>query len=133
MAVSPTGSNPDLIYNKLTGEVSLDLSDIAAQYPIFGLPFSRARLELALANQDSTFKTANFNSSGLSNLGFSLSPAINSNRLSVDDQSLDGYNGQIVSLGKIFPTGIADASALNQYLAAASFATEFRQGSLDLW
>jgi hypothetical protein len=126
------GPNPDLIYNKATGEVKLDLSDLAAQYPKYGVPFTQERLFLALANQDSSFNVANFNFTGLGSVP--RTPLLNANRLGVDWSGLylTNYNGQLISLGAILPQGIPDASALRQYFAAAHYGTDFDQGSFDL-
>jgi hypothetical protein len=128
------GAHPDLIYNQITGEVRIDLADLAAQYA--GSTFNQQRLFLALANHDGTLNAAGFNQTDLdalaANIGFT-SVALNANRFGIDGSLIRDYHGQLVSLGTILPPGISDASALRQYLAAARYATNQRNGDFDLF
>jgi len=126
-------SSPDLIYNVLNGNVQLDLTDLAAQYPqgsgeIWWQHFYAQRLFFSLANHDGSFDVAQFDPTGLDG----RDPAINENRLGYNWASLRDWHGEIVGLGRIFPTGMNDPAQLRSYLAAASFSTGGVHGEFDL-
>jgi hypothetical protein len=128
-------ASPDLIYDSLTGRVQLDLTDLAAGYPfgsgdIWWQHFTAQRLFVALANHDGTFSAGQ----APSNLGvFSgYGTYANANRIGYDWISLRDWNGELLDLGQVLPTGIASVDQLRNYLAAAHFATDQESGQFDL-
>lgn len=129
--------SPDLIYDSLTGRVQIDLSDLAARYPfgsgdIWWQHFTAQRLFVALANHDGTFAASELPShhGGLSS--YSWERYANANRIGFDSLSLRNWNGQLLDLGTIFPTGIPSVDRLRDYLAAAHYATDQHNGQFDL-
>ncbi len=132
------GPNPDLIYFPSTGEVKLDLADLAAQYPFGGgsiwwQHFDAQRLFVALANHDGTFNVQGFNAGAMASLGTNpYPPVLNQNRLGFDSVSLRNWHGEKLSLGNILPRGIPDSQQLQNYFAAAHFSTDRQNGGFDL-
>jgi hypothetical protein len=131
------GASPDLLYDARTGEVRLDLTDLAARYPfgsgdIWWQHFDAQRLFVALANHDSSFNVAGFDSTDMESLGlFPEAPALNSNRLGYNGVLLRNWHGQAISLGKLLPSGMS-STELREYFAAAHYSTDQYSGDFDL-
>lgn len=133
------GSNPDLIYDRQTGRVQIDLADLAAQYPfgsgdIWWQHFTAQRFFLALANHDGSFSVNQLQSQQIGNLTtFGGGGYFNKNRIGYDSISLRDWTGQLLDLGRVFPAGISDPARLRNYLAAAHFSTHRESGQFDLF
>ena len=131
------GPNADLIYNATTGEVSIDLLDVARNnYPrgdgsIWWQHFDAQRLFVALANNDGSFASDALDVRG-ERMRVPREVSANEFRIGLDSWMLRNWDGQLIEFGAVFPTGIADAAELRDYLAAAHFATDHERGELDL-
>ena len=81
------GPNPDLIYDRQTGRVQIDLADLADHYPfgsgdIWWQHFTAQRFFLALANHDGSFRVNQLNSQRIGNLNaFGGGGYFNKNRI----------------------------------------------------
>ncbi len=132
------GPNPDLIYDCRTGDVQIDLADLAAQYPfgsgeIWWQYFDAQRLFIALANHDGSFSVDHLQRGRLGDLTAYPGGYFNENRIGYDSVSLCNWEGERLDLGAVFPTGFRDTAALRNYLAAAYFSTNREQGDFDLF
>ena len=122
------GPEPDLIYDRDTGRVQVDLSDLAAQHS----DFKSRNLHIALVNHDSSFTPNHLGPYTISGLNASHI-AFNSNRIGYDYVRLNNWNGQLLDFGNILPAGITDKAVLRDYLATAHFELANRSaGDLDL-
>ena len=132
------GPNPDLIYNCRTGDVQIDLADLAAQYPfgsgdIWWEHFDGQRLFIALANHDGSFLVDQIERGRLGDLPVYSGSYFNENRIAYDSVSLRNWAGERLDLGAVFPTGFRDTAQLRDYLAAAFFSTDRENGEFDLF
>ena len=133
------GGNPDLRYSPANGRVQIDLSDLAAQYPItspsgnFQWEFDTERLFFSLANHDQSFSTSDVATGVAEGLGRSFpAPIANKNRVGLTSASLRSWNGALLDLGELFPRGMRDPGELRRFLAAAHFSTDRQSGQFDL-
>jgi hypothetical protein len=127
------GVNPDLIYNKVTGEVKMNLDDLVPLYSNFpSFHLENDLLLVHLANHDGSFNVAQ-SQSEISQLSFH-DIALNANRVGLDYVDLGSWHlGQNMSFGNLLPPGIPDAAALRNYFAAAGYGNSSRVGDFDLF
>jgi hypothetical protein len=116
------GQNPDLIYNRQTGRVQIDVSDLAAQFT----PdvFKTANLFFALVNRDGIFNASVLSPRFSPKLtAYSAQGQFNQNRVEYDTIGMSSWAGELLDLGNLFPPGISDAAALHNYLETARIRT----------
>lgn len=123
------GDDADLIYTPETGNVTLDPTDTG----------SMKIISFVLGNGANTFRTDNFTESDAGNPGPYLNVGTNTDNTPFQIGQTDPLNGAtltagaMVDLGDIFPTGMANAQALADYLTLAEYASDLGQGGmLDL-